>query len=282
MITSVFSIAKTADTLDFNDIDSLFVQSDTSEYQLSDFECVQLDSLYWSCVDPCFIIFDSMKVDPYKVKLKSIDDSLKLVLYDSCLYNAWSMPLEHNYITSHFGQRHHRWHYGTDLRLSIGDTVRAAYNGVVRISKYNYKGYGNYVLVRHDNGLETLYGHLSKRMATVGQEIKAGECLGLGGNTGRSTGPHLHFEVRYKGIAIDPESFYEFESNILRSNSYQLSPEDFEYLRQLRKAVYYKIKSGDTLSGIAHKYHVPMSQICRLNNMSKKSVLRIGKTIRIR
>lgn len=270
------------DTLDSIEDDSLYVQSDSSEYQLSDFECVQLDSLYWSCVDPCFIIFDSTKVDPYAVKLDSIDDSLQLILYDSCMYNAWAMPLEHHYITSRFGQRHHRWHYGTDLRLAIGDTVRAAYNGVVRISKYNYKGYGNYVLIRHDNGLETLYGHLSKRIATVGQEVKAGECIGLGGNTGRSTGPHLHFEVRYKGIAIDPESFYAFDSNVLKSDIYQLTPNDFEYLRELRRAVYYKIKSGDTLSGIAQRYHVPMSQICRLNNMTKKSVLRIGKTIRIR
>lgn len=123
------------------------------------------------------------------------------------------VPINNTYITSHYGYRpkYSRYHKGVDLKLYIGDTVRSAWDGVVRIVKYEPKGYGNYVVIRHHNGLETIYGHLSKHLVKVNQVVTAGQSIGLGGNTGRSTGSHLHFETRFKGIAIDPEKLFDFK-----------------------------------------------------------------------
>ncbi len=117
-------------------------------------------------------------------------------------------------VTSNFGWRPRfgRMHKGVDLRLSVGDTVRAAFSGKVRLTKYNAGGYGYYVVIRHDNGMETLYGHLSRFIVKPNQRVKAGDPIALGGNTGRSTGPHLHFETRYLGIAINPAAIFDFEN----------------------------------------------------------------------
>lgn len=85
-------------------------------------------------------------------------------------------------------------HNGLDIKVYIGDTIRAAFSGKVRMVKYERRGYGKYVVIRHENGLETVYGHLSKQIVDENQYVEAGEPIGLGGNTGRSTGSHLHFE----------------------------------------------------------------------------------------
>lgn len=117
-------------------------------------------------------------------------------------------------ITSNYGYRRRfgRMHKGIDLALHVGDTVRAAFSGKVRLCKYERRGYGYYVVLRHDNGMETVYGHLSKFLVKPNQRIEAGEPIALGGNTGRSTGPHLHFETRYLGIAINPAAIIDFEN----------------------------------------------------------------------
>ena len=117
-------------------------------------------------------------------------------------------------VTSPYGWRPQfgRMHRGTDLRLSVGDTVRAAFDGKVRLTKYEARGYGYYVVIRHDNGLETVYGHLSRHLCKPNQRVKAGDPIALGGNTGRSTGPHLHFETRYLGLAINPEAIIDYSN----------------------------------------------------------------------
>lgn len=192
------------------------------------------------------------------------------------------MPLNDCRINSAFGMRHWRWHYGTDLDLKTGDPVYASFDGIVRINRYDGGGYGNYVLLRHYNGLETLYGHLSESKVKVGQLVKAGEIIGLGGNTGRSTGPHLHYEIRYEGNAIDPHLVYDFPGNRLKDKTFHLTPQHYDYVRVARQVVYHRIRSGETLSGLSRKYRVPVSTICRLNNISTKTVLRVGQRIRIR
>lgn len=120
------------------------------------------------------------------------------------------------HVTSNYGYRarFRRNHYGIDLKLQIGDTVRAAFPGKVRLTKYEGRGYGYYVVVRHPNGMETVYGHLSRFLVKPDQEVKAGEPIALGGNTGRSTGPHLHFETRYLGIPINPAAIIDFENGV--------------------------------------------------------------------
>ncbi|MDE5657522.1 MAG: M23 family metallopeptidase, partial [Muribaculaceae bacterium] len=116
------------------------------------------------------------------------------------------------YVTSPYGyrKRFRRMHKGVDLKLYIGDTIRAAFDGRVRLTNFERRGYGYYVIVRHTNDLETVYGHLSKFLVEPDQYVKAGDPIALGGNTGRSTGPHLHFETRYMGYAINPSAIFDF------------------------------------------------------------------------
>lgn len=124
----------------------------------------------------------------------------------------FAMPSSSRIITSNFGARWGRQHKGLDVKLSIGDTVVAAFSGKVRIvrNEGERKGYGRYVVIRHPNGLETIYGHLSKQLVSENQEVRAGQPIGLGGSTGRSTGPHLHFETRLCGTALNPALMFDF------------------------------------------------------------------------
>ena len=115
-------------------------------------------------------------------------------------------------VTSPFGWRKRRMHKGVDLKVYVGDTIYAAFDGKVRVKKYERRGYGYYYVIRHNNGLETVYGHLSRQLVAQDAEVKAGQPIGLGGNTGRSTGPHLHFEMRFMGIALDPSTIIDFDS----------------------------------------------------------------------
>lgn len=236
---------------------------------------------YWKSIDTCFLNFDSLNVNPYKFNRLSIKDTIPIILHD--LDRKWKMPLdEHNTITSSFGHRGSRFHYGSDLRVSIGDTVRSVFDGIIRIKKYNPGGYGNYVMVRHHNGLETLYGHLSEHKVQVGQLVKAGECIGLAGNTGRSSGPHLHFEVRYKGNAINPTHIFDFENESITDFTFLLNPQHFKYISSQRQKVYHRIRPGDTLYGLSRRYHVKASYICKLNGISTKSTLKVGRMLRIK
>ena len=173
----------------------------------------------------------------------------------------------------------------------------------VRISEYNKGGYGNLVIIRHDNGLETYYGHLSERKVEPGQWVEAGEVIGLGGSTGRSTGPHLHFETRYYGQSFDPERLIDFEKGLLCRETFLLKKsffsihskagQDFEdeianeeqdKKEAAEKAAqrYHKIRSGDTLGALARKYGTTVNNICRMNGIKSTTVLRIGRTLRVR
>ena len=133
-----------------------------------------------------------------------MDDSIRIILEDN-VGHCYSPP-RIGRINSEFGWRRWQFHYGLDIGLNKGDTVRSAFDGVIRISKWGW-GYGNVIVIRHTNGLETLYGHLSASKVVPNQFVKAGDVIGLGGSTGRSTGPHLHFEIRYLGVPINPNNF---------------------------------------------------------------------------
>ena len=143
-----------------------------------------------------------------------IPDSFRIDLTGFC------MPTTHTKITSKCGPRWRRMHNGLDIKVYIGDTIRAAFDGRVRMVKYERRGYGKYVVIRHDNGLETIYGHLSKQIVDEDQYVKAGDPIGLGGNTGRSTGSHLHFETRFLGEVINPEFMFDFPNQDIVADSY--------------------------------------------------------------
>jgi murein DD-endopeptidase MepM/ murein hydrolase activator NlpD len=236
----------------------------------------------WVTSQEYFAIWDSKSINPYKIDGTKFSDSVSLLLYDKASELGWSCPLETNKITSNFGMRSYRWHYGTDLKCNVGDPILAAFDGIVRITQYDGGGYGNYIVIRHTNGLETLYGHLSKTQVKVGQVVKAGEIIGLGGNTGRSTGPHLHYEVRYQGNPLNPLEMYDFENNQLKFDTLFVTSQSFAYLKESRKVVYHSVKKGENLGLISRKYNVPINTLCRLNGISTKSILKIGQRLRIR
>ena len=188
---------------------------------------------------------------------------------------GYCMPTDSTYITDKFGYRPRRGrqHMGLDIRIKTGDTIRAAFDGKVRISRYERRGYGHYLVIRHPNGLETLYGHLSKKLVAENDIVHAGDPIALGGNTGRSTGPHLHFETRILGNAINPALMFDFP--------HQRAQTEYYVYEKNTRPVYYKVKSGDTLSGIALKNETSVSSICRLNGISSNAVIKPGQTLRI-
>ena len=188
---------------------------------------------------------------------------------------GYFMPTDSTRITDKFGYRPRRAraHLGIDIKVKIGDTIRAAFDGKVRISRYERRGYGHYLVIRHPNGLETLYGHLSKKLVNENDIVHAGDPIALGGNTGRSTGPHLHFETRILGNAINPALMFDFP--------HKRAVTDYYVYQKNTRAVYYRVKSGDTLSGIALKNETSVSSICKLNGITTKTVIKPGQTLRV-
>jgi len=228
-----------------------------------------------------FSHWTSGKINPYKLDGSKYMDTLSVHINDSLATVNWSLPVVDTRITSPFGFRRYRWHYGTDLKVYYGDSIAAAFDGIVRIVDYERYGYGRYVVLRHLNGFETLYGHLSKAKVKVGEMVKAGELVGLGGSTGRSTGTHLHFEIRYQGNAIDPSTIYDFTSDCLLDDIYMVTPASFKYLVDARKVRYHRIRSGDTLGHISQRYGVSIGRLCGLNGIGRRTILRIGRRLRI-
>lgn len=215
----------------------------------------------------------------------------------------FAMPTTSRVITSNFGSRWGRQHKGLDIKVYIGDTIRAAFSGKVRIVRYEARGYGNYIVIRHNNGLETIYGHLSKQLVSENQVVRAGQPIGLGGNTGRSTGSHLHFETRLCGVALNPTLMFDFEAQDVTGDYYvfhRSTYQDDSRLANVSKrnsrneeksettlaanrsgeALYHKVERGETLSSIAEKRGVTIEQLCRLNHITKRTRIRAGRILR--
>jgi murein DD-endopeptidase MepM/ murein hydrolase activator NlpD len=198
--------------------------------------------------------------------------------------NCFTFPLKTNVVNSDFGWRRSRFHSGIDLDLETGDEVVASFDGIVKKADY-LSGYGNLVVLKHFNGLETYYAHLSKIKVAEGDTLNAGEILGLGGSTGRSTGPHLHFEIRYRGAAIDPKNIVDFKAADLKFEMFYLKKEHFRPAGSKSTPggkSYYTVRKGDTLSKIASRNGTTVSKICKLNGISSKKILKPGMKLRIR
>lgn len=244
--------------------------------------------------------WDTTKIQPYNVELKDIPISMVIDLVDSL--KSYHYPFKGR-VTSKYGPRRRRIHQGTDIDLETGDPVYATFDGRVRVTTYVRGGYGNLVILRHDNGLETYYGHLSEISVKPNEWVTAGQVIGKGGNTGRSTGSHLHFEMRYKGQTFDPERLIDFSTGTLRRETFLLkrtyfSPysrftQDFEeeiqsdeedkrIAAEAAAIKYHIVKRGDTLGRIAINNHTTVTKLCQLNGIKKTSVLRIGQRIRVR
>lgn len=245
----------------------------------------------------------------YVHKSTTIPDRYRIDLRHFC------MPTVSRVVTSNFGSRWGRKHNALDIKVYIGDTIRAAFSGKVRIVRNEPKGYGRYIVIRHYNGLETVYGHLSKQIVKENQEVKAGDVIGLGGNTGRSTGSHLHFETRLCGVALNPALMFDFRNQDVTGDFYEYNKATYaresaeatrlrgkvgngSYTREQVQGVsavkntqaknsttsgeklYHKVKYGETLSSIAKKRGVTVEQICRLNGYKKNKVLTPGQILR--
>ncbi len=211
-------------------------------------------------------------VNPYNIRLVDTKDTLTLDM------SGYVHPIL-NRVTSPFGLRRGRYHYGTDVKLQTGDSIKCSFDGMVRIALRG-KGYGKFVVVRHYNGLETTYAHLSKISVNVNDTIKAGELIGLGGNTGRSTGPHLHYEMRYLGTPINPEEVIDFSTGQAKLLTTYITAANFEYIKDAEKIRHWTVRKGDTLGRISQKTGVSIAKICQLNGIKRSTLLRIGRKIR--
>ncbi len=241
--------------------------------------------------------WDENNLVPYEYNFQHFKQPVNICLaVDS---NDFSIPIN-TYITSGYGRRHGRNHNGIDLDLNTGDTVVSAFDGVVRMARYYY-GFGYLLVIRHQNGLETVYAHLSKFLVIVGDKVSAGQSIGLGGNTGHSSGSHLHFEIRFLGQPINPDKFISFESFTLFKNEVRIDSTFFDnhsksskHLKQNLhgeitqkpkkepKKTFHTIKKGDNLGAIARKHKTTVSKICKLNNIKPTTKLKPGRKLRIK
>lgn len=244
----------------------------------------------------------------YAHKRTQMPDTFKIDLRHFC------MPTPSRVVTSNFGNRWGRPHKGLDIKVYIGDTIRAAFSGKVRIVRYEAGGYGKYIVIRHPNGLETIYCHLSKQLVSENQSVKAGEVIGLGGNTGRSTGSHLHFETRLCGVALNPALMFDFRNQDVTGDYYVYNVNTYDeesveatrlrgkvgnggYTRDLvqngepgsykdkkhadnDELLYHKVKNGETLASIAKLRGVTVEKICSLNHLSANAKVRPGMILR--
>ena len=198
------------------------------------------------------------------------------------------MPTTRTRITDVYGYRprRRRVHHGLDIDVERGDTIYAAFDGKVRIASYQRRGYGHYIVVRHDNGIETLYAHLSKKLVDENQNVKAGEPIGLGGNSGRSSGSHLHFETLLMGKSLNPALLFDFKNQDVTGDFYVYRKPGSRYVENGTVKVacpepkYHKVKSGDTISKIAAKHGVSQKTIYNLNGLNSRSIIRPGQRLR--
>jgi len=228
--------------------------------------------------------WDTLNVNPFVKTAIEFPESYTI----DC--STFAMPIDNGEvkITSKYGPRRRRMHRGTDLKVQIGDTIYAAFDGKVRMKSFERKGYGNYLVIRHPNGLETVYGHLSKNLVKENQIVRAGEPIALGGNTGRSTGSHLHFETRFLGKDINPEEIIDFINGTPHKDEYVFhnikvnGKKTNIYSTSADAIAVHRVKSGETLGAIARKYGTSVAELCRLNGIKSTSILSIGQPIQFR
>lgn len=218
---------------------------------------------------------------------------------------GYAMPVGHSNVrvTSNYGYRAKfgRMHKGIDLGIRSNDTIYAAYDGKVRLTSYEARGYGNYIIIRHPNELETVYGHLNKSLVKPNQVVKAGQPIGLGGSTGRSTGPHLHFETRYMGYAINPSAIFDFANHTTHTDTYQFSKKTYTKARNYAPSknlaklengnpyktgdsdiATYTVRKGDTLTSIARSYGMSATRLRKLNKMGSSDRIRAGQVLKLK
>ena len=225
-----------------------------------------------------------LEADMAEADSATVDSLQKLTLDMTTAF----VPSASRRISAPYGIRTYRMHRGVDLGLCHGEdrTIVAAFKGtVVKVrNQGRRKGYGKYVILDHGNGLTTLYAHLASWQVNVGDTLQAGDTIGVGGNTGRSFGAHLHFEMRFNGNYINPATVFNFEEGTFHNamteideTKLQLVEADFQ--KELAKHRYYKVRRGDCLGKIARKYGISIRRLKQLNNI-KGNMIRPGQVLR--
>lgn len=253
-------------------------------------------------VNPAAQLYQDDWNNVYAHRATELPDTFRINLKNFC------MPTTSRVVTSKMGPRWGRQHKGIDVKVYIGDTIRAAFSGKVRMKKYEASGYGKYLVIRHPNGLETIYGHMSDWLVEEDQMVKAGQPIGLGGNTGRSTGSHLHFETRLCGVALNPALMFDFVNQdvtadyyVFRKNTYEResvainnatrsegdaaeyaasAPASQKANGKFAEARYHKVSAGETLTSIAKRRGVTVNDLCKLNHITKDVKVRPGQILR--
>ena len=247
-------------------------------FNLSDDGAESEDEILWEAFDTSMI--HQPKLDP-----ATITEPIMLQLSKF----TWPTPVTAR-PSSHFGPRRRRWHYGLDLAQPTGEPIYAAFDGVVRISKFN-RSYGNLVIIHHSNGLETYYAHMSKRHVSAGDQVKSGDIIGLCGNTGRSYGSHLHFEIRYMGNAMNPENVIDCSTHDLIDKTLTITSSSFRKVAKGGKTSsgtatassgWYRVRQGDTLEKIARRNGTTVKRLCQLNGISENATLRVGQKLKVK
>jgi len=219
----------------------------------------------WSSTDP----------SPYPLSLIENDSIIEITLINDS--SDFAMPGTGR-LTSPYGWRDGRFHHGFDISINHGLPIFAAFSGVVRFAK-NIWPYGRLVIVRHDNGLETYYAHLSRITVKSGQRINAGDVVGNSGNTGHSEGTHLHFEIRFKGISINPAHLISLKENKLIHSEIILRRVNDRFFLYTNGAILHKVRRGDYLHKIAVEYGTTVKKIKETNEIPKSGYISVGQTI---
>ncbi|MFT6138769.1 MAG: murein DD-endopeptidase MepM/ murein hydrolase activator NlpD [Salibacteraceae bacterium] len=208
-----------------------------------------------------------------------VGESRKLVLEDTLNECRFYNPYK-GLITSNFGWRSGRAHNGIDIDLEVWDPVVASFDGMVRVARM-HPGYGRVVIIRHYNGLETLYAHLHRLKVKSGDIVEAGQVIGLGGSSGRSSGSHLHFEVRFKGKPLNPKSIIDFNNNKLKTNSIKLVKTKYSFAAVPDGVNFHTVKKGESLFKIALLYGTSVTKLCSLNSIKRNRTLQIGQKLMV-
>lgn len=213
------------------------------------------------------------------VGLAGVDTVLQLKLAGDGPGEEFRVPVP-PVVTSRYGWRNGRNHNGIDLDLEVWDTVRAAFPGVVRFAS-TFGGFGRLVVVRHYNGLETCYAHLHRIKVKPGDVVSSGQLVGLGGSSGHSTGSHLHFETRFRGVPIDPAHLIDFTTGELICDTLVLKHVRGSFSAYPKGTRFHTVAKGEHLSTIAQHYSVPIDALCGLNGISSRTRLRVGQRLMV-